>query len=158
MTQHRNSFLIAFVLFTALSQQCFSQDVRRDKALRKEFLKQAGEIEGAIWVFVLTPEPKTPKRNIQLRGGYRVADLKIFQAPKPGEGMTKEIGVSKPRFQSKETVVEFTSLRGRSGPGQWEKPLKGRALLKVTEFGKLQGMFIDSDGLRWKMRTVRIRE
>lgn len=152
-------FLVAAVLFTvALPQVCFSQSPRREAAMKERFLKEAGSIEGAIWTFSLTPLVKSPGRDSVIRGAYRVSDLTIYQAGKPGGEWTKEIGKIHPDLKSKTTVVECTKLRGKTGPNQWAKPLEGKALLSLVEAGKLEGEFVDSEGHKWKMRTMRIRE
>ncbi|MCC9602289.1 hypothetical protein LOC67_17175 [Stieleria sp. JC731] len=126
--------------------------------MKEQFLKEAGSIEGAIWTFSLTPVHKTPGRDSVIRGAYRVSDLIVYQAGKPGGEWTSEIGKSQPDVANKTTVAEYTLLRGKTGPKQWAKPIKGKALLSVVDFGKLEGEFVDSDGYKWKMRTMRIRE
>ena len=151
--------LLAVVVLISLSETCFSQsEERRRRALIERTLAEAGTIEGAIWVYELTPAPKSPKRTSSIRGAYRVHDLKIYQAAEPRGEMTKLIGVSQPGEKGKRTRIDFTALRGRLGPGEWVKPMKGKAFLAAQKFGDGKGFFIDQDGLRWQMRTLRIRE
>lgn len=159
MRTSNTAALLVAVLCVAVPQQSFAQDTLREAAIQEQFLKAAGSVEGAIWYFTLSPLPRsTPERPDTIRGAYRVSDLKVYQAAKTGEEWTVEIGVSKPLLKEKKTAVEFTLLRGLKGPKQWAEPLKGKALLSLKEFGKLEGEFVDSNGFKWKMLTTRIRE
>lgn len=151
--------LLAVVLLMGISQPCFSQSAdQRKRAYIQRVLAEAGTVEGAIWVYELTPMPKSPKRPSSIRGAYRVHDFKIYQAAEPRGEMTKLIGESKPGPKGKRTLIEFTSLRGRSNSGEWIDTLKGKAFLAAQKFGDGKGTFVDQKGLRWQMRTLRIRE
>jgi len=152
------SLLPAALLLVSPAPSHSEEENRRQKAMYLQFLKEAGTIDGAIWYFQLTPVAKTPTNNKPIRGAYRVLDLKLYQAAEPGEKMTTQIGESRPGPKKKKTIMEFTSLRGRTGPGQWTEPVSGKVLLSQIRFGEGEGTFIDSKGLRWKMKTKRIRE
>jgi len=151
--------LLAIAFLANTLQPCFSEDDNsRKKVLYRQFLKEAGTIDGAIWYFELTPSAKTPKKHKPIRGAYRVLDLKLYQAAKPGEEMTTQIGESHPGPKAQRTIMEFTALRGKTAPSKWIEPVSGKAVLARVKFGEGKGTFVDSEGLRWKMQTKRIRE
>ncbi len=146
---------LSIVLFAA---PVVAQDGRAKAMRREQFNKESGAIEGAIWQFELKPKKGNPAIVSSLKGRFRVADLKIYQADAPGEELNREIGTSKPLIEEKITVAEFEKLRAFKGPQQVYDPLKGRARLNFVEFGHLEGEFIDSSGYKWEMIMRRVRE
>ncbi len=156
-------FCIALPLFllTWTANTLFAQPPKAPpgKAARdyEKMANEAGAVNGAIWRYRLEPLNQREGQNQELRGGFRVADLKFYQAEEPGGEMSKLIGQSKPDLKTKTTIAEFETLRGFNIMKE-PKDLKGKAQLKFIDRLNMEGTFIGSDGLMWKMSAKRVRE
>jgi hypothetical protein len=155
--------MVSSLLVLIVASDCFGQpnNKRRRVVEREKARAAAGVIDGAIWSFRLTPVTANANKadNRAIAGRYRISDLKLFQAEEAGGEMSKEVGISKPNAKGT-TVVEFESISGLNVNKEW-KTMKGNALLRMVKGGgrdALEGEFIDSDGLKWKLVVRRIQE
>ena len=157
-SKFKYQLLVALLLSWFVVHPCLAQEGLKKGKQKGEFLAESGQIDGAIWKFELTPVDRGPKTPLPIKGRYRVADLKVYQAEKESGEMTRQIGQCKPNQERKNTEVVFENLRGVTAPKQPAEPIKGKALLEVKKFGELEGDFVDSKGFKWKMIATRIRE
>lgn len=122
-----------------------------------------GSFEGAVWRFGIEAKAGNPHKG-SLRGHFRVADLKVYQAENPDDAeakkLDKKVGESKPgpgkRPDTALLTLEDFQAWGRAGK---KFTLSGTCRLRKGEKpGEVFGDFVDKEGYHWELKAKRVQE
>lgn len=116
----------------------------------------AGEFDGAIWRFHMTPAAK--RFGEPMNGAFRVKGKNLYQNTKPRtKDFDKHIG-QKTAAKPKKTWLTIDDMRAKPKGGNIVEGIKGKMVLTMDEPGKWSGTFIDSQGRHWDFKCERIQE